>query len=295
MDLNEIYIFNQVVEAGSFTAAARDLDMPKSTVSRKVAELEDRLGTRLLHRTTRRLHLTDAGRTFHSYAARAVAEVDAAERAIAASTEVPRGPLRVSAPVGMSFLGPLCAKFTKRCPEVELELVCSDRVVDLIDEGFDLAIRVGPLADSSLIARRLTSWRSLLVASRGYLKRRKKPATPGDLEAHDCIVFGTSSQQRKWRLQVGRTATEVSVRGRVMTNDLDAIDDAVRSGVGVALMPPWRCAAELRDRRLVRVLPDATGPEVSLYAVYPSRRHVSPNVREFVEGVVRELEGVAWG
>ena len=159
MDLNEIAVFAQVVQAGSFTAAARALRMPKSTVSRKVLELEQRLGARLLQRTTRKLSLTDVGRTYFGYAARAVAELEEAERAVRDLESAPRGLLRVTAPVNFGFLGPLVAASLLRHPDVQIELMCTDRVVDMVEERVDVGIRVGPLADSSLVTRSLGSAR----------------------------------------------------------------------------------------------------------------------------------------
>ena len=165
MDLNEIAVFAKVVEAGSFVRASRELSIPKSTVSRKVSGLEERLGARLLQRTTRRLSLTDVGRAYYIHATRVLAEVEAAELAVTRMQEVPRGRLRVSAPVNLSYMGALFTSFLARYPEVDLEMVCSDRVIDLIEEGFDVAIRIGKLADSTLIARYLGSSKSYAVAS----------------------------------------------------------------------------------------------------------------------------------
>ncbi|MGH7286184.1 MAG: LysR family transcriptional regulator, partial [Polyangiaceae bacterium] len=181
MDLNEMLVFARVVEAGSFIAASAKLGMPKSTVSRKVAELESRLNARLLQRTTRRLNLTDVGRTYYDYCARIVGEVEDAERAVGSLQNVPRGPLRVTCGPNAAFLGPIFGDYLKRYPEVRLEIVSTNRIVDLIEERFDLGIRAGTLADSTLVARSLGQVAWYLVATPAYLKKRGRPRTPDDL------------------------------------------------------------------------------------------------------------------
>ncbi|HUH02971.1 MAG TPA: LysR family transcriptional regulator, partial [Kofleriaceae bacterium] len=190
MDLNEILIFTRVVQAGSFTGAARSLEMPKSTVSRKVSELEERLGARLLQRTTRKLSLTDVGRTYFEHAARVVAEVEEAEQAVTRMQEAPRGLLRVTTPLNFGYLGPMVASFLDRYPEVQVEIVCADRVVDLVHEGFDVAVRAGELGDSTSIARNLGALESFVIASPAFLARHGAPEQPRDLERFDCVVFG---------------------------------------------------------------------------------------------------------
>src|SRR5687768_10841065 len=188
MDLNEIVVFAQVVRSGSFSAAAAKLGMPKSTVSRKVSELEERLKARLLQRTTRKLSLTDVGRTYYDYCARIAAEVADAERAVSSLQDAPRGLLRVTAGANATFLGPIVSDFLARYPEVQLELFCTTRTVDLVEERFDLAIRAGALADSSLIGRSLGSGKWFLVATPEYLKKRGRPRKPEDLKKHECLL-----------------------------------------------------------------------------------------------------------
>src|SRR5713101_7275743 len=191
MDLNEILVFARVVQAGSFTAAAAALGMPKSSVSRKVSDLEERLKSRLLQRTTRKLSLTDVGRTYYDYCARIVGEIEDGERAVSRLQEAPRGLLRVTAPINVAFLGPIVSDYLKRYPEVRLDLFCTGRTVDLVEERFDVAIRAGTLADSTLIARSLGSAGWLLVATPAYLKKHGRPRTPEDLKKHDCMFFGS--------------------------------------------------------------------------------------------------------
>lgn len=294
MDLNEILVFARVVEAGSFVGAARALEMPKSTVSRKVSDLEARLGARLLHRTTRKLSLTDVGRAFYQRAARMVAEAEEAERVVGQMQEVPRGLLRVTTPLNFGFLGPIIASFLGRYPEVQVEIVCADRIVDLVAEGFDVAVRAGPLVDSTSIARRLGALRSYLVASPAFLKKHGAPETPGDLERFDCVIFGAGGDRTSWRLYKDGKTIAVNVRARVTVNDFDLLDEAARSGLGIAMLPIFRCIEHLRTRRLARVLPQWCSPEVPLSAVFPSSRHVSPKVKAFLDHLRETMSPPPW-
>src|SRR5712692_10384996 len=214
MDLNELLVFARVVQAGSFTGAAAKLGMPKSTVSRKVSDLEERLKSRLLQRTTRQLSLTDAGRTYYEYCARIVGEIEDAERAVSRLQERPRGLLRVTAPVNVAFLGPIVADYLERYPEVRLDLFCTAREVDLVEERFDLGIRVGTLADSTLIARSLGSVRWFLVATPAYLKRRGRPRSPDDLKKHDYLFFGAGPGGAVLRLENGDQSVQLALTPR---------------------------------------------------------------------------------
>src|SRR5262245_24864330 len=191
MDLNELLVFTRVVQAGSFTAAARLLKMPKSSVSRKVSDLEERIGARLLHRTTRKLGLTDAGRIYFERAAPIVSDIEQVDQAVAELQATPRGLLRITAPLSFGLVGPIVASFLEQNSEVRVDLVCTDRVVNLVEEGFDVAIRAGHLADSALVARRLGVLRRVLVAAPAYLKRYPHVKAPNDLEKHPCIAFGS--------------------------------------------------------------------------------------------------------
>jgi DNA-binding transcriptional LysR family regulator len=289
MDLNEIVVFARVAQLGSFTAAAHALDMRKSTVSRKVSKLEETLGARLLHRTTRTLSLTDVGRLYFEHCLRIVGEMEMAERVVGRLQAVPRGTLRVTAPINFDPLGPIVAEFLRRFPEVRLALFCTDRVVNLVDEGFDLALRVGPLADSTLVARRLGSSRRLVVASPSYLRKRGRPNAPQDLAEHDCLLFGAGRPRATWQLQAGTRTVEVGVSGRLAVNDFSVLLDAVVAGLGVALLPEHRCGTALRRKRLERVLHDWCSGESPVYAVYPSVQYLSPMVKVFVEHLQREL------
>jgi len=283
MDLNELLVFTRVVQAGSFTAAARRLKMPKSSVSRKVSDLEERIGARLLHRTTRKLGLTDAGRIYFERAAPIVSDIEQVDQAVGELQAAPRGLLRVTAPLSFALIGPMVAAFLERYPDVHVELVCSDRVVNLVEEGFDVAIRAGHLVDSALIARRLGAFKRVLVASAGYLKRHGRPKSAADLEKHPCIVFGSSPTPTLWTLHSGEKRIDVRVPARLLANDMDLMLDAARAGIGIAWLPEHLLVGDLARGRLKRVLADWTSPETPVHAVYPSARHLSPKVLAFVE------------
>jgi DNA-binding transcriptional LysR family regulator len=283
MDLNELLVFAKVVQAGSFTVAARGLRMPKSTVSRKVSELEERVGAQLLQRTTRKLRLTDVGQAYYEHCARIVAEAEQAELAVTRMQAAPHGLLRVTAPLTFSFLGPIVSGFLKRYPEVQLELVCTDRSVDLVQEGFDLAVRAGRLADSSLIARKLGNVERVVVAAPSYLQERGAPKSPKDLERHDCLVFGAGMEGSVWTLHSGNKPVQVSVRARMVVNEPDMLRAVALAGAGIALLPTLPSATDLAEGRLRRILPDWSSPGAPVHAVYPSTRHHSPKVMAFVD------------
>jgi len=294
MDLNEIAVFTRVVQAGSFTAAAKLLEMPKSTVSRKVSELEERLNARLLQRTTRKLSLTDAGRTYFDYGVRIVNEIEAAESAVGSLQDKPRGHLRVTTPLNATWLGDIVADFMKRNPEVQLELLCTGRQVDLIEERFDLGIRAGVLADSSLVARSLGSVTWYLVATSGYFKKRRRPRTPEELDQHDCLLFGAGSMTVNLRLYTAERAVQVPIAAHLLVSDMDLLHAAASAGVGIALLPGFRCLEELRSQRFERVLREWSAPPTPVHAVYPTARHLSPKVKSFVEHLQKRMTPPPW-
>ena len=293
-DLNEMIVFARVVRAGSFTAAAAELQMPKSTVSRKVSELEERLSARLLQRTTRKLSLTDAGRTYYDYCARIVGEVEDAERAVSTLQSMPRGRLRVTCGTNMQFLAPILGDYLKRYPDVQLELLSTGRSVDLVEERFDVGIRAGALADSSLIARSLGVVRWFAVATPAYSKRRGRPRSPDDLAKHDVLLFGSSPDSATIRLENGSDTTALSVAPRAMVNDFDLLHDMVVMGLGVGLLPSFRSANEIRERKLERLLAPWSSPSTPVHVVYPSTRHVSPKVKSFVDYLQQRTTPPPW-
>jgi DNA-binding transcriptional LysR family regulator len=294
MDLNEILVFARVVQAGSFTAAAAALGMPKSTVSRKVSDLEERLHSRLLQRTTRKLSLTDVGRTYYDYCARIVGEIEDAERAVSTLQETPRGLLRVTAPINVAFLGPIVSDYLKRYPEVRLDLFCTGRAVDLVEERFDLGIRAGALADSTLIARRLGTATWLLVATPGYLKRRGRPRSPYDLSKHDCLLFGAGPDTGGLCLENGDRSVQVALSPRLTVTDIDVVYAVATAGLGIAVLPAFRCVEDLGARRLARVLADWNVPSTPVHVVYPSTRHISPKVKSFIDHLHARMTPPPW-
>jgi DNA-binding transcriptional LysR family regulator len=294
MDLNEILVFARVVQTGSFTTAATQLGMPKSTVSRKVVELEERLGSRLLQRTTRKLSVTDAGRTFYEYCLRIVAEVEDAERAVTGLLDTPRGLLRVTAPVNSALLGPIVNDYLRRYPEVRLELFCTGRMVDLVAERFDVGIRAGGLAHSTLVARSLGHLSWLLVATPAYLSKRGRPRSPEDLKEHDLLFFGAGPESAVLRLENGDRTVQLALPPRMAVSDNDILHAVATAGLGVALLPALLCVADLRAHRLERVLRDWTAPSTPIHVVYPSTRHLSPKVKTFVDHLQEQLTPPPW-
>lgn len=285
--LREMTVFAAVVEANGFAAAAETLGLSKASVSRLVQRLEDRLGARLLNRTTRRLSLTEAGRSFYDGCQRMLAEAEAAEAAVTALTAQPRGTLRVAVPMsfGVGHLGPHLAAFLAACPELTLDVVLGDRVVDLVEEGFDAAIRIGRLADSALVSRRLASASRLIVASPDYLSRRGLPLEPADLAAHDCLHYSYYRGGRTWRFlhRDGRRA-EVKIRGRLEMNSGDALVAVAAAGHGVVAMPSFIAGRALAEGRLLRLLPGwSDGEDTAIHVVYPARRNLLAKVRAFVD------------
>ncbi len=287
VDLAEILAFTRVVQGGSFTSAAKSLAMPKSTVSRKVSELEARVGARLLQRTTRSVRLTDVGRVYYEHCQRILTEIEEAELAVAQLRSTPRGVLRITAPVALSVLGPLVAEYLGLYPEVQLEMVCTDRRVDIVEERFDLALRAGASPDSSLIARRVGTVRRRLVAAPKVAGRLKKAKDVAELASHPCIAFAPEGST--WDLRFGAKSAEITVRPRLVVNDYEMLHAVARAGFGVALLPEHMCTEDVRSGRLVPVLPAWSAPEVPVFALYPTARHLAPTVVAFLELLGRRL------
>jgi len=244
MDLNDIVVFTKVVETKSFTGAAEQLGLPKSTVSRKLAQLEERLGVRLVQRTTRKLALTDIGQAYYERCARIVADVAAAEQLVTDMQSTPRGRLRMTAPVDLSmrYLGLIVADFLAIHSDINIELEASDRIVDLIEEGFDLAVRFGTLPESTLIARRLCSISAVMCASPAYLAKRGTPTTIEELDEHDRVLFTPSPRTQSWTMTHGDQIYEFGRPARFASNNVGACYEAVASGAGCGL-GPVACAA----------------------------------------------------
>lgn len=284
LDLNDIVAFARVVEAGSFTAAARLLGMPKTTVSRRVAALERAVGVRLLQRTTRTLNLTDAGRLYYEQSSRALRTLEDANQQLAEARAEASGTIRISAPVGFGghFLTGLASDFLAAHPKASVELRLTDDKLHLVEQGIDLAFRTGILPDSTLIARKLGSTHRILCASPSYLARCGAPATPADLARHDCVVAGSSITGAPWVLEGPAGEETVAVSGRFAANEMQAVIAAAIAGCGIAQLPLGIAEAAIGEGRLRRVLDDYATPAGGIYAVYPSSRHLSPLVREFI-------------
>lgn len=292
LDLNAVTAFVAVVEHRSFRAAARSLNVPKSTVSRRVALLEEQLGVQLLQRTTRTVTLTDIGEAFHQRCSQALGTITDAAREVQQSEASPRGVLRMTAPVTFAehFLGDILTEFMTENPDVRVTLDLTDRYVDLVAEGYDLALRAGPLADSSLKARLLGTNPIVMVASPKYLARHGTPQSPADLLDHDCIVYANHERSAKWPLLVKRKVTAMPVRARVAVNSFMLARDFAVAGLGIARMPGGFSADFEADGSLVRVLSEFEPPLSPLHAVFPPGPHLAPRVRAFVDLLASRLD-----
>lgn len=277
-----------MVEAGSFTGAGRSLGLPRSTVSRRIARLERRLGVRLLHRTTRRTSLTDVGASYYDRCAASLSQLEEAEAQVRAAQAAPRGLLRLTAPHDLGgHLAPVIAAFVARYPDVRVEADLTQRMVDLVGEGFDIAVRAtSQLPDSTLIARSLAHGESRLFASPGYLAARGTPRKPADLSTHDCIVLGLARGQARWQLSDASSSVEVAVRARLLTNDPSFARDAAIAGAGIAYLPAFLADAALRRGALRSVLTGYRSPASRLYVVYPSAKLLSATVRSFRDHLI---------
>lgn len=292
--LDEIAAFVHVVEAGSFTAAARRRTVPKSTLSRGVTRLEDALRTPLLVRTARRVTLTEAGQAFYDRVAPHVMSLrNAAEVAGERGDEL-RGTLRVTAPVdvGEALLGEVFVRFMARYPSLRLEVDLSAREVNLLEEGFDVALRAAQrLRDSSLIARKLGDMEFHLVAAPGYLARRGTPRTPEELARHECVLFRPLDGHQEWALTGGGAERRVTVAGRAGGSELAFVRGMLRAGAGIGLLPSFYVGADVAQGLLARVLPGWSTPGGSLFVVYPSARHIPRKVQLFRDFILESFAG----
>ncbi|WP_137894646.1 LysR family transcriptional regulator [Ramlibacter sp. 2FC] len=292
----EMRAFVAVVEAGSFVKAAESLQSSKSAVSRLVGDLEARLGVRLLHRTTRRLSLTKEGEVFHGRCVELLGSVEEAEAEITAQAGEVIGQLRVNVPVtfGQMYLAPLWPTFMDRHPKVTLDVTLSDRVVDLVDEGFDLAVRIARLPSSSLVLRSLASTRLILCASQDYLRRHGTPTQPSDLTHHTVNIYTLLSMGDQWQFEGPEGQASVKVVPRMRSNSGDTCVEASLRGQGIVLQPSFLVGAHLRSGALVEVLPEYRSIELGVYAVYPTRKHLTPKVRALIDFLVEAFRRAPW-
>jgi DNA-binding transcriptional LysR family regulator len=292
IDLNRAAAFVRVVEGGSFTAAGKVLAVPTSSVSRAVARLEEELGVRLLHRTTRKLSLTDSGQSFFRRMQAVVGEADEAVRAVGGFASEPRGTVRMTAPNARTRRFPqIIAGIVRRYPGLVIELQLTNRVVDLVAEGIDLAIRAGLLADSSLVARRVAGSSLGLFASPDYLKRHGRPRAPRDLTRHTCLTYGGPQGKLPWRLRGPNGEKTVAVSGPIVCDDMTFLQEAAIAGAGIAILPSEICLEAVEAKELVRVMPrySAGGSGSGLYLVWPSQKLVPARVVAVREMLIDEL------
>jgi DNA-binding transcriptional LysR family regulator len=284
-DLNEIQCFVKAVELKSLTAAAKALDLPKSSVSRKISNLEKRMGTTLVVRTTRALNLTDKGRQFFQTVAPAIQEVEAAEKGIDTSRETVEGPLRVTAPVEFA-LGPfpkLIAGFLKAYPKVTIDLVLTERVVDLVTEGFDVAFRMGELDDSTLVAKKLPPLNAHIVASPKFLKERGEPKNPSDIDDHEWLNFSPDGTIVKWTLKSPDGKKTINPRGPLSANHFFALKQAVVEGLGFAVVPAYMVEDDLKNKTLKIVCDKWELDGGPAHIVFPPQKFLSLKLRRFID------------
>ena len=290
--LTSLEVFVKVVESQSFAAAAREIGLSPAMVSKHIQALEERLGARLLNRTTRRLSLTEVGRGYFERARQLLADLEDADQAASDLQAAPRGLLKVNAPFsfGIRHVGPAVAAYLAAYPEVSIEIGLNDRYIDLLAEGVDLALRIGRLANSSLIARRLAPIRMVVCAAPAYLERHAAPRAPRDLADHNCLLYTYASTADEWRF-IGPAGQDAVVRvsGRLLANNGDIIMSAALEGLGIALAPTFMAGEHVQARKLVTLLPGYAAPEGALYAVYPPGRHLSAKLRSFVDFLVKRF------
>ncbi|MBN3753766.1 LysR family transcriptional regulator [Paraburkholderia sp. Tr-20389] len=281
-------VYVRVVEAGSLSAAARAIPMSLTSVSRHIAALEEQFSAQLLRRTTRNLAMTDEGRILYDRAKSILGDVDELGSALSAGRGKLSGRLRIAAPnlLGRLLIAPLLPRFLAMHPEVAVDLMLVDRVVNVVEEGLHLAVRVGRLPDSSLVARKLDDIEMVVCAAPSYLAQRGTPGKPDELRQHDCLVFSDAAGPVDWRFQSGATRTRVSVTGRLWMNSLDALVSAALEGAGIVRAPAWQVAAHIDAGRLQRVLDRFAPPATPVHVLFERTKLASPKIRTFVDYLV---------
>lgn len=289
--LTGMRVFTTVVDAGSFASAADRLDLSRGMTSRYVAQVEAHLGVRLLNRTTRSLSLTEAGHDYYQRATQVLSMVEEAERAATQETSVPRGTLRINTSVafGARHLGAAISDYMRRYAQVKMDITLNDRVVDLVEEGFDLAVRIARRIDPGLVARPITRARMVACASPEYIKSRGMPKSPPDLARHNCLTYAYSGLQEEWHFKRGNSEYTAKAAGSLHGNNGDIICAAAVAGLGVIVQPTFIVYEALRARKLVRVLKDWEADELTIFAVYPTRQFLPLKVRSFIDFVVERF------
>ncbi len=283
--LNQMRIFTEVVDGEGFTAAANRLGMSRAQVSKSVQQLEAHLGTRLLNRTTRRISLTDTGRIYYERCHSILEEIDEMDEIASQQSSEPSGLLTIGAPnsYGILHLSEAIPHYMKRYPKVEIDIRLTDRLVDVVAEGFDLVIRIAELEDSSLIARPIQPCDRVYCASPEYLERHGTPQTPQELKAHDCLLYTNLSKPGQWPFKTEEGMEMVKVNGPLKSDNGDILRAAAVQGMGVVTLPTFICGPDLEAGRLQTILMEYTPEPISVYAVFPSRRYLSAKVRTFVD------------
>ncbi|MBR9910930.1 MAG: LysR family transcriptional regulator [Gammaproteobacteria bacterium] len=290
--LSDIVVFAKVVESGSFTAAAEHLSLSKSVVSKYVTRLEERLGARLLNRTTRRISLTEIGATFYRQSQQGLQVLEDAAAEVSRLQGEPRGTLRINAPMsfGVLHLAPAIPDFLSRYPELAVDVQFDDRKVDVIEGAFDVSIRIADIADSSLVARRIAPCRHVLVAAPDYLQRRGIPATPLDLQEHSIVSYQYQESARQWEFVDPRgKSIMVPVQATVQMNNSLGMREAVLNGAGIMRTPTFVVGSDIRQGRLQPLLTSYKTLQRSIYIVFPQRRHLSPKIRAFIDFMAERI------
>lgn len=290
--LSSMRIYVAVVDGGSLAAAADKLDISRAMVSKQIQKLEEHLGTRLLNRTTRRLSLTESGREFYERSIQIVSDVEEAEQVAAQMNRTPQGVLRVTIPLsyGQHRLATIIGDYTQAYPKVQLDISLSDRKMDLVEDGFDLAVRIGAMPQSDLIARKIGGVRSVVCASPAYVARHGAPQTPEELQRHACLGYTLTGSGTDWRFETPDGPLVVPISGPIRADNGDIIRLAALSGAGILFQPHFIVGDDLATGRLVQLLPGWQSAELGVYAVYPSRKHLSAKVRTFVDFLAAALQ-----
>ena len=283
--LNSMSIFVEVVNSDGFTAAAEKMGLSRAQISKSVMQLEEHLGTRLLNRTTRRISLTDTGRVYYERCKTILADIEEIEAIASEQNAEPRGTLTISAPTsfGLLQLNEAIPQYIKRYPKVQISLSLADRFIDVVSEGFDLVIRIAELEDSSLVARKIAPCKRVFCASPDYLKQNGVPKVPQDLAIHHCLIYSNELKPDTWVLHGPNGIESIKVNGPVCADNGDILKDAALAGLGVTLLPTFIVGSDIGKGKLQQVLADYCPPEISIYAVFPSRRYVSAKGRMFIE------------
>jgi len=293
----EIQAFVQIVEASTITAAAERLSLAKSAISRRLSELEDQLGVELFHRTTRKLVLTDSGRGFYQRCVQILSDLEEAEHSVSHAHHELSGQLRVAAPLsfGAMHLGPAIIEFQKLHPKLNFDLDFNDRKIDLIQEGFDVGIRIADLKDSSLIARKIASASFVICASPEYLEQHGRPEIPEDLKNHHCFTYTNKDHPDRWIFTDKQGATQTVNIPRVMqANNGTFLNSAAIAGLGIVYQPTFIAHESITKGELIPILQDYSMTKVNAYAIYPPTRHLSQRVRQFIDFLVKRFAGVPY-